>query len=121
MAKISIKNMEFFSHHGCFSEEQKTGTHFVVNLMMEANVESAEYSDNLEETINYVDVYQLIKTEMNKNSKLLEHVARRSLDAVMKTFPLVTYAEFEIEKMNPPLGGKIGSVAVFITSSQTKS
>jgi len=111
MSTISIENMEFYAYHGCFKEEQQIGTWFEVNLNIEADTSKAEVTDHLEDTINYQSVYLTVKRQMMEKSKLLEHVARRILDAVMAEYPVLS-AEVSIRKKNPPLGGKIGAVTV---------
>lgn len=112
MSVISIENMEFYAYHGCFEEERKIGTHFQIDLSLEVDTSKAEVSDNIEDTVNYQSVYQVVKKEMETPSHLLEHVGRRILNAVQKEFPSVSYAWLKIRKMNPPLGGKIGFTAV---------
>ena len=114
MSVISIENMEFYAYHGCFKEEQQIGTWFQVDLNIEADTSKAELSDSLEDTIDYQSVYMTVKQQMMKKSKLLEHVARRILDAVMAEYPVLS-AEVSIRKKNPPLGGKIGAVIVKLT------
>ena len=112
MAIISIEKMEFYSYHGCFEEERKIGTWFNVDLSMEVDTSKAELSDNLEETVNYQEVYAVVKREMMISSNLLENVARRIINAVKKEFPAVSYAWVKVKKMNPPLGGKMESVSI---------
>jgi 7,8-dihydroneopterin aldolase/epimerase/oxygenase len=116
MAQIALENMEFFAYHGCFSEEQIIGTRFIIDLWIETDTREAEHSDKLSQTINYQEVFLLVKEQMAVKSKLLEHVGRRVLDALKETFPEVISAKIKVSKMNPPLGGKIGSVSLTLTS-----
>ena len=111
MSIISIENMEFYAYHGCFKEEQQIGTWFQIDLNIEADTSKAELSDSLEDTIDYQSVYTTVKQQMMEKSKLLEHVARRILDAVMAEYPVLS-AEVSIRKKNPPLGGKVEAVIV---------
>lgn len=106
--------MEFYAYHGCFEEERKIGTWFNVDLSLEVDTSKAEKSDNLEDTVNYQAVYQVVKEQMMIPSHLLENVARRILDAIIKNFPAVSYAWVKVKKMNPPLGGVMESVSVEI-------
>ena len=108
--------MEFYAYHGCFREEQIIGTRFLVDLELVVDTGVAEKSDDLVETVNYQEVYLLVKKEMTTKSKLLEHVGRRILDAVRSRFPEVVSATVKISKMNPPLGGKMKSVSLTIHS-----
>jgi 7,8-dihydroneopterin aldolase/epimerase/oxygenase len=112
MGRIMLEDMEFFGYHGCFQEEQVIGNRFVVNLEMETDTASAERSDRLEETVNYQTVYMVIGEQMNQKSHLLEHLARRILDAISSTFPQVSFMRLKVSKMNPPMGGKMHAVSV---------
>ena len=112
MSIISIEGMEFFAYHGCFKEEQVIGTKFNIDLFLSADTSKAEDSDELHDTVNYQEVYQLVKSEMQVTSKLLEHVGRRILNTIKTTYPQVEKATLKIRKLNPPLGGKMNFVSV---------
>lgn len=120
MAIISIENMEFYAYHGCFEEEQKIGTRFQVDLNMEVDTSLSENSDNLNDTVDYLAVYQSVKDEMMKPSKLLEHLARRILNRVGRDFANVKYARVKVKKMNPPwVENRICSSRIRIGIKQT--
>jgi dihydroneopterin aldolase len=110
--KISLNNMQFFAHHGCFEAERVVGTNFCVNLSFDVDTSKAEISDDISDTVSYLDVYQVVKTEIQIPSNLLEHVARRVVNAVYQAFPQISNLEIEIQKLNPPLGGQVGSATV---------
>ena len=112
MAKISLSGMEFFAHHGFYKEEQIIGARFMVDFSCQADTSDAELNDDLKKTVNYHAVYQIIKSEMKEKSKLLENLARRVLDRIMKEFPTIEWAEITISKMNPPVGGQVEAVSV---------
>ena len=107
--------MEFYAYHGHFEEEQKIGTWFSLDLTMEVDTSKAELTDELEDTVDYSAVYQVVKEQMMIPSKLLEHVGRRILNAVKERFSDVTDAQLKIRKMNPPLGGKMNFVSLELT------
>ena len=107
--------MRFYAHHGCFVQERAIGTHFTVDLNFTTDTSRAEVSDNIADTVSYLDVYQVVRTEMQKPSNLLEHVARRVGEAVLRQFPAVTSITVKVSKMNPPLGGQMNSVSVELT------
>jgi len=112
MSTISIEGMEFFAYHGCFKEEQVIGTKFSIDLFMEVDTAAAEQSDQLDDTVNYQSVYQVVKQEMDSKSNLLEHVGRRVLEEIRNAFPQVENARIKIRKLNPPLGGKMDFVSL---------
>lgn len=109
---IEIENMEFYAFHGHFREEQVVGNRFLVNVQIEANTEKAQQSDELADTINYVQVYEIIKEQMEIKSKLLENLAERIISAIKNSFPEISSIRLKISKMNPPVGGKMDCVSV---------
>jgi dihydroneopterin aldolase len=115
MGTIALEGMEFHAFHGCFAEEQLTGNTFFVDIYIETNTTSAEESDNLDETVNYAEIYELIKEEMSIKSNLLEHVGIRIINAIKKRFEQIEHIELKVSKMNPPIGGKVDNVSVILT------
>ncbi|MCD4790611.1 MAG: dihydroneopterin aldolase [Bacteroidales bacterium] len=112
MSTIAIEGMEFHAFHGCLPEEQVIGNKFIVDLFIETDTSKAEESDNLKDTENYSEVYNLVKKEMEIKSKLLEHVGRRILNSLKTNLPQIEYARLKVSKMNPPLGGQVESVSL---------
>jgi dihydroneopterin aldolase len=112
MALITINDMRFYAHHGCFEQERVIGTHFRVDLSFTTDTSKAEISDNIVDTVSYLDVYQVVKAEMMTPSHLLEHVARRVGESVLADFPAVDTVNVKVSKLNPPLGGQMDSVSV---------
>lgn len=115
MNRVELVNMEFFAHHGCFSEEQIIGNKFIVNFWADANFEKPRESDNIEDALNYQEVYNIIAKEMKQKSHLLEHVAGRILTAIKEKYPFIENAQVSIDKLNPPLGGLVGASRVVMS------
>jgi|SRR5690554_1136826 len=116
MQKVLLENVIFYAHHGVFDEETIVGGKFEVNLTVETDFSLAAESDELEGTVNYVALYELIKEEMEKPSKLIEHLAGRILKRIKKEFPAVEKSHLKISKLNPPISAEIGKVSVEIAS-----
>ncbi|MBP5317850.1 MAG: dihydroneopterin aldolase [Paludibacteraceae bacterium] len=114
MAVISIENMSFYAHHGCFEEEQIVGTHFRVDVRFEYDARQAIDTDDVQHTVNYLSVYQTIAEEMKQPSHLLERVADRIQKAIAGRFPQARDIRVRLCKLNPPLGGQVGQVCVEI-------
>jgi dihydroneopterin aldolase len=112
MATITIKNMQFYAHHGCFEQEQRVGTHFTVTLTFTYDATKAIESDAIEQAISYLEVYQVVKKEMEQPSHLIEHVAWRIKQAVKKQFTGIDSIHVQLCKLNPPLGGQVEQVFV---------
>jgi dihydroneopterin aldolase len=115
MGLIQIENMEFYSFHGHFKEERIVGNKFFVDLTIEADMKIPAENDNLTDAVNYQRVYEIVKQQMELKSHLLEHIAGRILDAIYAEMEGITKVTVKVSKMNPPMGGKIGSVSVVMS------
>ena len=115
MGKILIENMEFYAFHGHYHEEQIVGNKFLIDLILETDLEPAAGSDRLEDAADYQLAYRVVKEAMELKSNLLEHIAGRILDSLYEKMDGITQATVIIRKMNPPMGGHIGSVCVEMT------
>ncbi|MDR0982494.1 MAG: dihydroneopterin aldolase [Culturomica sp.] len=111
---IEIEDMEFFAGHGCFETERKVGNKFKVQVCLHYNCEAAANSDNIEDALNYQEVYEIVDKEMKINSNLLENVAKRIMDSLSAKFPQLEYARIKVSKLNPPLakGSRVGCTSV---------
>jgi len=112
MSKIILENMEFHAFHGCLEHEQQLGNTFIVSVTMELDTTHAGKTDNLEHTLNYQLVYDVISGQMEIPSKLIEHVGQRILDSLFNDFPQIHALEIKLSKLNPPLGGKVDRVTI---------
>ncbi len=115
MGLIQIENMEFYAFHGHFKEERIVGNKFLVNLTIETDMSAPAASDNLKDAVNYQRAYEIVKQQMELKSHLLEHIASRILDALYAEMHGINKATIKLSKLNPPMGGKIGSVSVVLS------
>ena len=112
MGLIQIENIEFYAFHGHFKEEQIVGNKFLVDLKIETDMTRPSETDNLKDAVNYQQAYQIVKKQMEKKSYLLENIAGRILNAIYAEMEGIKKVTVTVAKMNPPMGGKIGSVSV---------
>ena len=112
MGKIILKNVRCYSFHGCLKEESVIGSDYLVNLKVWASLEKSAHSDKLADTVDYVLLNHIIKTEMSKPSKLLETVAQRINNEILKKEPRVTKSIVSITKVCPPINGDVEGVSV---------
>jgi len=112
MGLIQLEEMEFYAFHGHYKEEQIVGNKFLVDLSLETDMEKPAKTDELDDALNYQTAYRIVKREMAQKSKLLEHLANRILDSLFEELPAIKSANLKIQKMNPPVGGKMRSVSV---------
>jgi dihydroneopterin aldolase len=110
MGLIAVEGMQFYSHHGYYKEEQVLGGKYSVDVYMQLNFDEAASSDKLEKTINYEEVYQLTRQEMEVHARLIEHVCQRILNSIKQRFPQINHIKVRISKHNPPLKGHVARV-----------
>jgi len=118
MAKIALENMEFHAFHGCLEHEQLLGNTFIVSVCMELDTSLAGATDELVHTLNYQLVYDVVRTQMEIPSRLIEHVGQRILDVVMAGFPQIQELNVILSKMHPPLGGKVDRVTIELSKKR---
>lgn len=111
---IILRNVRFHAFHGVMPQERKVGADFLVNLRVGYPLEQAMQSDEVGDTLNYAALYEVVKAEMMQPSNLLEHVAGRIADAVVKRFPQVTSIDLDLTKQNPPMGADCDGAGVEI-------
>lgn len=107
--------MRFFAYHGVLEHETIYGNHFSVTLRFSADLSKACFSDDVADTINYAEVYDLVKEEMAIPSKLIENAAYRILKRVKESFPQIDRIEVELSKQNPPVSGQMDQSTVIIS------
>ena len=112
MGKVILKNIRIYAFHGCMEEEEKIGSDYIVNLKVDAPMEMASRTDELEDAVDYVSLNAIVKEEMSVRSKLLEHVAQRIVDKIMGQFDEVESVEVSVAKQNPPIGGDMDEVCI---------
>ena len=116
MGLIAIEGMEFHAFHGLLEEEQKIGGRFAVDILIETNFSEAARADDIRGTVNYQEIYNLVKKEMALPSKLIEHVAQRILKTILDKIQDIDQLEVKVIKYRPPVNGVIEKVSVVLKS-----
>lgn len=114
MTQLALEKMEFYAYHGHYPEEQVIGGKYLVDLIFETNTSRAEDSDDLSDTVDYSQIYAIVKEEMGKPARIMEHLARRILDAVRNNVNGIENVTVRLSKMNPPVGGKMEKFQVVL-------
>ena len=109
--KIALEGLEFHAFHGVYPHERESGNWFETDISVETTFrESVE--DDLSRTVNYETLYQFVKEEMEKPSRLLETVAEKIVERILQELPAVEHVEIKIAKLNPPIGGKCSKASL---------
>ncbi|KHD85042.1 dihydroneopterin aldolase [Heyndrickxia ginsengihumi] len=119
MDKIYLNELEFYGFHGVLPEETKLGQRFRVSMTLYLDLKEAGETDNLELTVSYADVYQMVKEIVEgKPYKLIEAVAEKLASSILEAFPTITMISVKVIKPDPPIQGHYQSVAVEILRSR---
>ena len=113
-SKIYLDDMRFYAYHGVMEQERRVGGEYSVSLAIEADLAEAVRTDDVADTVNYAELYALVKREMAVPSKLLEHVAGRIGRSAMETFERITTLTIRVTKLNPPMGADCKGASVEI-------
>lgn len=118
MGKIELNNIRSYAFHGCLTEEGKIGSEYRIDLSVETDLTQSAKSDQLEDTVDYVHLNQIVIQEMKTRSYLLEHVADRILNRVLEEITMVYETSVKVSKINPPLGGDVENVSVTLSKKR---
>jgi 7,8-dihydroneopterin aldolase/epimerase/oxygenase len=107
--------MEFYGYHGVLPEETKLGQRFIIDLLVEVNLKKAGLMDELNESVNYAELYAVCKEVVEgKPFQLIESVAEKITSVILEQFTRVSSVTVKVIKPDPPIPGHYESVAVEI-------
>lgn len=111
--RISLKNMVFYGFHGVYEFERELGQRFYVDLEIKADLSQAGKSDNLQETVDYVSIYNQTKEIVeNQRFQLLEALTYHIAGEVLRLHPLVEEVTVRIRKPSVPIAAALDYVEV---------
>jgi dihydroneopterin aldolase len=110
---IGLEGMEFFAFHGFYEEEQKIGTKYIVDVYITIYTNTTT-EDNIEKTINYEMIYEIVKNEMSNRVKLIEHLGEKIIAQLKERIVVKNKIKITIKKLHPPIAGKINNAIVCI-------
>lgn len=103
--QIELRGLTFRAYHGVLPEEREQGNTFVVDLLLDADIRRAVLTDELSDTVNYAEVYEVVAREMAVPSLLLEYVCGRIATALLDAFAALQRVRVSVTKKNPPIEG----------------
>lgn len=110
MIAVHLKDLQFHAHHGLYAGEEKTGGPFEVNLTVW--YEPGGPVTKLEQTINYVTLFELVKQQMEQRHSLIETVAENICSNIYNKFSFITKTEISIFKCSPPIENFQGKTGI---------
>lgn len=111
---IELNKIRCYAYHGVEQQERKVGNDYEVYIKVKYPFRKAMQTDDLEATLNYALLYDVVHQEMKTPSRLLEHVAGRIIQAVQNKFPHSEGGTLRITKQKPPISGDIEGASVIV-------
>lgn len=106
MDKIILKNLSFYGYHGVFKEEKKLGQKFFIDMELFGDFREAGKEDNLSKSVNYGEVFELVKDIVeNRSYDLLEAVGENICKEVFFRFSLIEKIKIRVKKPEAPVAG----------------
>jgi len=117
MSTIYLEDLKIYAYHGVLPEENLIGTYYILNVELHTDLWKASESDDLNDTISYADINDIIHSEMKIKSKLLEHVAGRIISKIHENFSQIDYIKLKITKTAPPMKGEMKGASIELEKS----
>lgn len=110
MYKIIIKDLKLYGKHGVYQQEKLLDAPFQINVTCSLFAKSIV--TKLTDTVNYENVYTIIKELFATPHDLLETLASNIIEVIKDQHKMVEKVSIEIIKLNPPIEGMQGKVGV---------
>lgn len=116
--EIILEDIRLFARHGVFEHETRDGNEFEVNLSVSypasdgTSTQQSSESDNIDSTVSYARLFEIIREEMALPRKLLETVASSIIKRIKTEYPYISAASCKISKIIPPISGFTGRASV---------
>ncbi len=119
---IRIKNATFYGYHGVSSQEQNAGGKFEADVDIYTDFSEAAVEDNVEKTVDYYEVYAFLnKIALKQKYYLIEALAAKIADELLKNFSRINKVAVRVRKNNPPLGGVADCVEAEVVKERNES
>src|SRR5712692_8460827 len=104
---IYLKGMVFYGYHGVAPGEREVGQRFVIDLEVYADLREAGVSDRLEDTVDYGDLYRLVREVIEGSSKNLLEALADDVARLVLAIPRVRGGKVTVKKPGVTIKGSI--------------
>jgi len=116
--KMEVTGIEVWAHHGVFDHERRDGQLFLIDVAWWLDTSPAAHTDDLESTIDYGKVTNVIVAETQSGPvDLIETLAERLHQALFAQFPM-DRLQITIHKPQAPISANFSDVR--LTTSFTR-
>src|SRR4029077_16366598 len=98
MVTVELQNLILHGYHGVFQEEKKVMNTFEVSLSVKYDEKRSDFN-SLEDTISYVDLYEIVKQKIQVPAFLLEKICQGIIRKIKQQYPSVKEVNISIYKM----------------------
>ena len=120
--KMRLTRMQFYGYHGVFPEENKLGQRYYVDLELSLDLSKAGQTDDLEQTVNYAEVYERVKRIVEgKTFRLIEALAENVASDVLHQYTNVNDVTVRVVKPHPPFDIQFDGVTVEINRKRAST
>ena len=113
MGLIKVEGIKLYAYHGHLPEEAILGGHFLINVYVNTDTTLVEKSDELEDTVDYVKIVDVVKEQMLIRSNMIEHPATRIADNILLLKHVID-VKVEVEKLNVPINANFSKISATI-------
>jgi len=111
MTRIALEGMHFFAYHGYYEEERIVGNQFIIDAWVDVDTFDS-MDDDINDTVNYEVIYDIVKGHMAKKYKLLETIALNISTDIKSKFSHIKKVKIKISKIGPQLGGEVDRAVI---------
>lgn len=117
MDRLHLQGMHFHALHGVYDEEKVQGNEFEVSVSFSTDLSKEGASDDLQEAIDYGQVYKSIEKIMKgPSADLIEHLAWKIGNNLWQEYhSRCESLTVSITKMNPPVDGDLRQARAELT------
>ncbi|HET6781710.1 MAG TPA: dihydroneopterin aldolase [bacterium] len=118
--RIVLAGMKFFAYHGVLPIERSTGQEFVVDVELEADLSEAARADDLEHTVDYSRVYDIVWEIMQAEPRQLLETVADAIARQLLTLDRVQAATVRVRKPQVRLPGPLDYSSVEIRRARRR-
>ncbi|MCU4177928.1 dihydroneopterin aldolase [Bosea sp. BH3] len=108
-----IEKLDIYAYHGVFTEEERLGQRFILDMVLDVDLRQAAESDALTDTVDYGRAVAVASAAFTaRRYQLLEAAARAVALALFDAFPPIAGIEITLRKPGPPIPAALGSVGI---------
>jgi len=113
---VTLKGIAGFGYHGVFDHEAKNGQEFFVDLEIYLDLSRASISDDLNDTIDYGALADLVVEEITgERVQLIERLAGRIADRIKAGHPEISHIAVTVHKPQAPISAHTSDISVTIS------